>query len=134
MCPTLLPPSWTVACQALLSMGFPTQEYWSELTFPSRRVGFPRGSAGKESTCNAGDLGLIPGLGRSPGEGKGYPVQYSGLENSKVTDMTKRLALSLHFHFLQGIFPTQRLNLHLHWQADSLPLSQLGSPFISFNG
>ena len=40
------------------------------------------GSAGKESACNAGDLGLIPGLGRSPGEGKGYPFQYSGLENS----------------------------------------------------
>ena len=38
--------------------------------------------AGKESTCNAGDLGSIPGLGRSPAEGKGYPLQYSGLENS----------------------------------------------------
>ena len=45
-------------------------------------LGFPCGSAGKESTCNEGDLGLIPGLGRSPGEGKGYPLQYSGLENS----------------------------------------------------
>ena len=45
-------------------------------------TGFPGGSAGKESACNAGDLGLIPGLGRSPGEGKGYPLQYSGLENS----------------------------------------------------
>ena len=44
--------------------------------------GFPCGSAGKESAHNAGDLGLIPGLGRSPGEGKGYPLQYSGLENS----------------------------------------------------
>ena len=43
--------------------------------------GFPCGSAGKESTCNAGDLGSIPGLERSPGEGKGYPLQYSGLEN-----------------------------------------------------
>ena len=43
--------------------------------------GFPGGSAGKESTYNAGDLGLIPGLGTSPGEGKGYPLQYSGLEN-----------------------------------------------------
>ena len=41
-------------------------------------------SAGKESTCNAGDLGLIPGLGRSPEEGKGYPLQYSGLENSRT--------------------------------------------------
>ena len=45
-------------------------------------LGFPYGSAGKESACNAGDTGLIPGLGRSPGEGKGYPLQYSGLENS----------------------------------------------------
>ena len=44
--------------------------------------GFPYGSAGIESTCNAGDLGSIPGLGRSPGEGEGYPLQYSGLENS----------------------------------------------------
>ena len=44
---------------------------------------FPCGSAGKESSCNAGDLGLIPGLGRSPGEEKGYPLQYSGLENSR---------------------------------------------------
>ena len=44
--------------------------------------GFPCGSAGEESTCNVGDLGLIHGLGRSPGEGKGYPLQYSGLENS----------------------------------------------------
>ena len=42
--------------------------------------GFPGGSDGKESACNAGDLGLIPGLGRSPGEGKGYPLQYSFLE------------------------------------------------------
>ena len=45
-------------------------------------LGFPCGSAGKESACNMGDLGLIPGLGRSPGEGKGYPLQYSGLVNS----------------------------------------------------
>ena len=42
----------------------------------------PGGSAGKESACNVGDLGLIPGLGRSPGERKGYPLQYSNLENS----------------------------------------------------
>ena len=43
--------------------------------------GFPCASAGKESTCNVGDLGSIPGLGRSPGEGKDCPLQYSGLEN-----------------------------------------------------
>ena len=45
-------------------------------------MGFPCGSAGKEYACNARDLGLISGLGRSPEEGKGYPLQYSGLENS----------------------------------------------------
>ena len=42
-------------------------------------LGFPGGSAGKESDCNVGDLGSIPGLGRSPGEGKGYPLWHSGL-------------------------------------------------------
>ena len=61
-------------------------------------MGFPYGSAGKESACNAEDLGSIPGLGRSPGEGKGYPLQYSGLENSMdciVHDITKsQLSLS----------------------------------------
>ena len=71
---------------------------------------FPDISVGKESTCNAGlGLGSIPGLGRSPGEGKGYPLQYSGLENPMdcivhwVTelDTTERLSLSLAFitHF-----------------------------------
>ena len=44
--------------------------------------GFPGGSAGEESACNAGDPGSIPGLGRATGEGIGYPLQYSGLENS----------------------------------------------------
>ena len=51
------------------------------------RRGFPDSSVGKESVCNAGDLDLIPGLGRSPGEGKGYPLQYSGLENSMENSM-----------------------------------------------
>ena len=45
-------------------------------------LGFLCGSAGKESACNVGDLGSIPGLGKSLGEGKRYPLQYSGLENS----------------------------------------------------
>ena len=60
-------------------------------------------SAGKESASSAEDLGLIPGLGRSPGEGKGYPLQYSGLENSmdcpwgrKESDTTESLSLSCH--------------------------------------
>ena len=45
-------------------------------------IDFPGGSVGKESAYSVGDLGSIPGLGRSPGEGKGYPLQYYGLENS----------------------------------------------------
>ena len=45
-------------------------------------MGFPGGSAGKESAHNAGDLGSVSGLGKSPGEGKGYPLQYSGVEKS----------------------------------------------------
>ena len=49
----------------------------------SSALGFSYGSGGEESACNAGDLGLIPGLGRSPGEGDGYPLQYSSLENSR---------------------------------------------------
>ena len=68
-------------------------------------MGFPGGSAGKESACNVGDLGSIPGLGRSPGEGKGYPLQYSGLENS-MDCMIHGVAKSqtqlsdFHFHFI----------------------------------
>ena len=50
--------------------------------FFSFSQGFPHNSAGKESACSAGDAGLIPGLGRSRGEGNGSPLQYSGLENS----------------------------------------------------
>ena len=46
---------------------------------------FPGGLNSKEFTCNVGDLGLIPGLGRSPGEGKGYPLQYTGLVNFMVS-------------------------------------------------
>ena len=73
------------------------------LPFALITKGFPGGSAGKESACNAGDLSSIPGLGRAPGEGKGYPFQYSGLENSMdcivhrfaESDTTERI--SLHF-------------------------------------
>ena len=46
-----------------------------------KKPGFPGGSGGNESACNAGDLGTVPGLGRSPGGGHGNPLQYSGLEN-----------------------------------------------------
>ena len=74
------------------------------LSFLCPTMGFPESSAGKESTCNVGDLGSIPGLGRCPGEGKGYPFQYSDLENSMdctvhgVTKSWTRLS-DFHFHF-----------------------------------
>ena len=57
--------------------------YWSGILDDPISVflGYPGSSGGKESACNVGDLGLIPGLGRSPGGGNGNPLQYSGLEN-----------------------------------------------------
>ena len=73
-------------------------------------MGFPGGSDGKESACNSGDAGLIPGSGRSPGEENGYSLQYSCLEKAMDRgawwalvhgmadlDMTEKLILSLHF-------------------------------------
>ena len=65
---------WTVALQAPLSMGFYKQEYWSGLPCPLLVYiyGFPGDLDGKESACNAGDLSLTPGWGRSPGEENGY--------------------------------------------------------------
>ena len=71
---------------------------------------FPCGSASKESAFNMGDLGSMPGLGRSPGERKGYPLQYSGLQNSMdsvvcgvaESDMTERLP----FHSIPCIYHT----------------------------
>ena len=66
-------------------------------------LGFTGGSAGKESTRNAGDLGSIPGLGRSLAEGNSYPLQYSGLENSMdciVHEVAKSQTQLSNFHFI----------------------------------
>ena len=60
---------------------------------------FPGGSDSKESTCNAGDLGSIPGLGRSPGEGDGNSLKYSGLENSMQSMGSQRVRHNFHFHY-----------------------------------
>ena len=76
--------------------------HWRRDKLPTPEfLGFPCGSAGKESAYNEGNLSSIPGSGRSAGEGKGYPLQYSGLENSMdciihgvaESDMTERLSL-----------------------------------------
>ena len=68
--------------QLHIHLDHPTPSSESLWCQPSLCMGSPGGSAGKESACNYGDLGSIPGLGRSPGERKGYSLQYSGLENS----------------------------------------------------
>ena len=80
-----------------------TQLKWLTLhpSAQSIRSGFS-GSAGKESACNVGDLGSVHGLGRSPGEGKGYPLQYSALEiimNCIVRGVTKSQTWLSNFHF-----------------------------------
>ena len=65
-------------------------------------LGFPDSSIVKESACNAGDLGSIAGLGKYPGEGKGYPLQYSDLENSMdciVHGVTESWTQLRDFHF-----------------------------------
>ena len=96
-------------------------------------MGFPGGSAGNESAHNAGDLGSIPGLGRSRGEGKGYPLQYSGLENSMdcIVHGVAQLDTTelFHFHFLPLII-NYRGSLSPSLAADSLEalLAQLSLP------
>ena len=76
---------------------------WTEsVTWSSDLIHSTCGSAGKESARNVGDLASIPGLGRSPGEGKGYPLQYSGLKNSLdciVHGTTKSQTRQSDFHF-----------------------------------
>ena len=114
--------SWTVTRQAPLSTGFSRQAYWSGLPFhsprdlpdpgikprsPALQAGscFPGSSESRESTCSVGDVGLIPGLGISTGEGNGYSLQYSGLENPmnfivyEVKKSQTRLS-DFHFHFI----------------------------------
>ena len=80
--------------------------------------GFPCGSAGKESACNAGDLDSVPGLGRSPGEGRGYPLQYSGLGIPWTVQSRTRLK---DFHFTSShmcadthTFPWCTVTVHTH--------------------
>ena len=78
-------------------------------------MGFPCGSAGKESTCSAGDLGSIPGLGRAPGEGNGYPLQYSGLENPRdciVHGVTKSQMRLSDLHTSVCIYVRATLSIH----------------------
>ena len=104
-------------------MGSSNLNSWLYLRAPSPP---PHGGpVGKESFCSAGDVGSIPGLGRSPGEGKGYPFQYSGLENSmhcivhgvghdRVTFtsiVTSMLQSSSYSHLIDKEIKTQKINV-----------------------
>ena len=100
-------PEWEKSHERVLSPGYIKNIlqafYTSEFKVTMKgALGFPDSSVDKESTCNARNPGSIPGLERSPGEGKGYPLQYSGLENSMdcvvcgvaESDTTEQLSLS----------------------------------------
>ena len=99
-------------------------------------LGFPGSSTGKESTCNVGDLGSVPGLGRSPGEGKGWPLQYSGLESFMdciVHRVTKSQEQLSDFHILVTIYgylcflPMWQL-MRFHWKQ-----AQGGIAYVQVN-
>ena len=105
--PSLTPRSlpkafYTFAFSKHVPRSFVFQEALLLLAFKfcsSHTLGFPCGSAGKESACNVGDLGSIPGLGRSLGERKGYALQYSGLENSMDYTVSRSRTRLSDFHF-----------------------------------
>ena len=85
------------------------------------------GSAGKESACNTGDLGSTSGLGRSPGKGTGYPLRYSGLENSMhciVRGLAKSRTQPSDFHSLMDItgdIPKEEGRLDIEYHLPFLP-------------
>ena len=118
----------------------PTMRHNSDITLT---LSFPVGSVVKNPHARAGDVSLVPRSRRSPGGGNGNPLQYSclrtqGLEPAGLLCSwcypSKNTGVGCHF-LLQGIFPTQASNLHLPpWQVDSLPLNDLGSPFLNIFG
>ena len=106
--------------------------------YPPRLWGFPDSSVGKESTCSATDPCSIPGLGRSPGEGISYPLQYFGLENSMdcrghgvaESDMTGQLSLSLLLMDLPPLLYPTHPGHHRALSWASCPLEQVPSSYL----
>ena len=114
------------------------------------RIGFPGGSDGKESTCNVGDLGLIAGLGRSPGEGNGNPLQDYCLENPRdrgawctavhgVARSRTRLSdftFTFHFHALEKEMATHSsiLAWRIPWTEEPGRLQSVGLQRVGRDG
>ena len=100
-------PDSSVGKESACNAGDPVQFLgWEDLLEKGQAIhfsilGLPLWLSGKESACSVGDLGLVPGLGRSPGKGKGYPLQYFGLENSTYSPWgCKESDTTEGFHFL----------------------------------
>ena len=114
-----------------LGQEYPLDIHWRRYRLPTLVfLGFPGGSAAKESACNS-DLGSIPGLGRSPGEGKGYPLQYSGLEKSMdciVHRVPKSWTGQSDFHFLEKEVATHSriLAWKIPWMEEPGRLQSMG--------
>ena len=106
----------------------PVHRPWALFKVHSRKQKcFSGGSNGKESTCNAGNKGSIPGSGRYPGEGKGNPLQYSGLENSTargawqatvqgVAELDTTEWLTFSFHFYRSRMSSSQNNCYRKWK------------------
>ena len=114
---------WLIFSRLIFNADLSYNGLFSLIRYVNVCLGFPRSSAGKESTCNAGDLRLIPGMGRCSGEGKGYPLQYSGLANSMdciVHGVTKSQTQLSDFSLLY--FPEVSFLFHLGYFP--IPLSK----------
>ena len=139
LCPWDFPGKNTgVGCHFLLQGIFQTQGWNSGLLF--YRPIIYHWNTSKESNCNVGDLGLIPGLGRSPGEGKGYPFLYSGLENSMdraVHGVAKSWTWLSNFQFTPGkpmVFVTGTLLMyqdHLQNKSPATSISFCKNPLFN---
>ena len=133
---------WHIECSTLTASTFRIRNSSAEILSPPDLFivilpSFPGGSVGKGSTCSTEDLGLIPVLGRSPREGNGYPLQYSGLENSMdhivhgevESDTTEQL--SLHFTVLPKVHWTSHSRMSdSRWLTPTSWLSGSLRPFL----
>ena len=125
---------YLVACKRPWFDSWVRKSHWRRDRLPTLVcLGFPGGSAGKESACNAGDLGSIPGLRRSPGGGNCYPLQYSGLENSMdwiVHGVAKSWTRLSHFYLHQVLVAACEIFSCNMWALAPQPRIKPGPPAL----